>query len=79
MKLPGLSVAVVHGDEVVCVNGFGVRTAGREEPVDADTVFQLASLSKPISSTVVAAIVGDSRGSITWDSRIADLDPAFRL
>jgi CubicO group peptidase (beta-lactamase class C family) len=40
-------------------------------------MFQLASLSKPISSTVVAAFVSD--GLITWDSRISDLNPAFKL
>jgi CubicO group peptidase (beta-lactamase class C family) len=75
--VPGLSVAIVFEDEVVYVNGFGVRAEGKAEPVDADTVFQLASFSKPISSTVVAAIV--SAGSVAWDSRIADIDPAFQL
>ena len=50
---------------------------GSEEPVDADTVFQLASFSKPMAAATVAAIVGG--GTITWDSRIADIDPGFRL
>ncbi len=45
--------------------------------MDGDTVFQIASLSKPVSSTVVAAIVSD--GKVRWDSRIADIDPDFRL
>ena len=47
------------------------------DPVDADTVFQVASLSKAVSSTVVAAIV--TGGTATWDSRIADIDPTFQL
>ena len=76
-EVPGLSIAIVWKNEVVYMGGFGVRVAGRPEKVDADTVFQLASCSKPISSTVVAALVGD--GLLTWDSRIADLDPAFQL
>ena len=75
--VPGLSIAIVFEDEVVYLKGFGVREQGKADPVDADTVFQLASLSKPISSTVVAAIV--SGGSVTWDTRIADIDPAFQL
>jgi len=78
-EVPGLSFAIVHRDEVVSVNGFGVRQSGSTEMVDADTVFQLASLSKPISSTVVAAIVSDSRGKVTWDTRTADIDPGFQL
>jgi CubicO group peptidase (beta-lactamase class C family) len=58
-EVPGLSIAVVYRDEVVYLKGFGVGEAGTGEAVDAHTVFQLASLSKPIASTVVAAIVGD--------------------
>jgi len=75
--VPGIAVAVVVGDEVISVKGYGVRRAGTEEAVDADTIFQFASVSKPIASTAVAAVIGD--GGITWDSRIADLDPGFRM
>lgn len=75
--VPGLAVAVVFEDEVVYAKGFGLREAGRPEVVTAETVFQIASLSKPISSTIVAAIVSD--GTVTWDSRIADIDPSFKL
>lgn len=74
---PGLAVAVVHEDEAVFLEGFGLRRIGQPETVDADTVFQLASLSKPVSATVVAALVGD--GKLDWDTRIRDLDPAFAL
>ena len=75
--VPGLAVAVVYKDEVIYLGGFGLRKAGKPDTVDADTVFQLASLSKPISSTIVAALVSD--GTVNWGSRIADLDPAFQL
>jgi len=74
---PGLSIAIVFQDKVVYLKGFGVRKKGRPDPVDADTVFQLASASKPISSTIVAALVGD--GTVSFDSRIAEIDPAFEL
>ncbi len=75
--VPGLAIAVVYKDEVVYLGGFGLRKTGKPGIVDADTMFQLASLSKPISSTIVAALVSD--GTVSWDSRIADLDPAFQL
>lgn len=75
--VPGLAIAVVHNDQVVFLKGFGHREAGKPEAIDADTVFQIASLSKPVSATVVAALVSD--GIVSWDSKIADLDPAFRL
>ncbi len=76
-EVPGLSVAIVAGGEVVYLKGFGLREVGKPATVDADTVFQLASFSKPISATVVAAVVGD--GKIGWEAKIADLDPSFRL
>ncbi|TXR50934.1 serine hydrolase [Phyllobacterium endophyticum] len=75
--VPGISVAVVYRDEVVYLKGFGVREEGKSDLVDADTVFQLASFSKPMASTVVAAIV--SEGAASWDSRIADIYPSFQL
>lgn len=75
--IPGIAIAVVHKDEVIFAKGFGVREVGQSDPVDADTVFLLASVSKPIGSTVVAAAVGDGR--VSWDSRISDLDPGFAM
>lgn len=76
-EVPGLAIGVVHDDAVVWMKGFGVRSVAAPEPVDADTVFQVASMSKAISSTVVASLVG--KGVVDWDSRVADLDPAFAL
>ncbi len=73
--VPGIAIAVVHGDEVVYQQGFGVREAGRPERIDADTVFQVASMSKPITSTVLAALVGE--GQLGWDDRVSDHDPSF--
>jgi Beta-lactamase len=75
--VPGLSIAIVHRDEVAFLGAVGVRQVDESEPVDADTVFQLASLSKPLASTVVSALV--SEGKVSWDSRIRDIDPGFAL
>jgi CubicO group peptidase (beta-lactamase class C family) len=74
---PGLAIAVVFQDTLVWAGGFGVRDVTTGRPVDADTVFQLASVSKPLASTVVAELVGEGR--IAWDTRISDLDPDFQL
>ncbi len=75
--VPGLAVAIVHRDEVVSLKGYGVRQVNRPEPVDADTVFQLASMSKPIAATVVAAVIGD--GVVRWDDPIVKHTPEFAL
>ncbi|HMW48883.1 MAG TPA: serine hydrolase [Cellvibrionaceae bacterium] len=89
-KIPGLAVAVVYKDEVLYAGGFGVREINTvcatkndsaafkaQCAVNADTVFQLASVSKPISASVVAALISQKR--ITWDSKLADLTPEFHM
>lgn len=75
--LPGMAVAVVHDGRTVFTKGYGVRKIGASETVDADTVFQLASLSKPLGATVVAKEVG--AGTVTWDTPVANNLPDFTL
>jgi len=74
--IPGMAIAVVHDDRVVYAKGFGVRRTGAGRPVDADTVFQVASLSKPIGATAVAGAIGRRVG---WNDRVVDHLPGFRL
>jgi CubicO group peptidase (beta-lactamase class C family) len=75
--VPGAAVAVVYNDAVVYEQAFGIREVGKPEPVTPETVFQLASMSKSISSTLVAAVVGD--GAVTWDTVAADALPGFAM
>lgn len=75
--LPGMAVAVVRGGQTVYAEGFGVREVGKPERVDADTVFQIASVSKSIGSTCVSAAV--SKGRLTWSDPVTDYLPDFRL
>jgi CubicO group peptidase (beta-lactamase class C family) len=75
--VPGMAIAVVHDDRVVYAKGFGVRRLGDPAPVDADTVFQLASVSKAVGATVVARAVGEH--VVAWDEPVRRHLPGFRL
>ncbi|MEA5389991.1 serine hydrolase [Cyanobium gracile UHCC 0139] len=75
--VPGLAIVVVHADRVVFLKGYGLRRVGEPGAVDADTVFQLASLSKPIAATVVAGLVGDGR--VGWDDPVLRTLPQARI
>src|SRR6266576_3130053 len=75
--LPGLAIAIVFQDKAVYAKGFGVRDVNTKALVDADTVFQVASVSKSVGSTVVAELVGE--GKIAWDSKLRTLDPSFAM
>lgn len=75
--VPGMAVAIVHQGEVVYLKGFGERTAGSGQMVDPDTVFQLASCSKPITSTALAILAGQTK--IAWDDRVHHRLPELEL
>jgi len=74
---PGMAVAVVHGGETIYAKGFGVRAVGSPQTVDADTVFQLASMSKSVGATVVAQQIGAKR--VQWDTPVQTWLPGFAL
>lgn len=75
--VPGVAVAVVYRDKVVYSRGFGVREVGKPGKVDPNTVFQLASVSKPLASTIVAQVL--ARKKISWDDPVIRYNPRFAL
>ncbi len=75
--VPGMSVGVVHEGALVFAEAFGVRDMASGAPVTTDTVFQIASISKPVSATVTAVAVG--QGVAGWDDPVVSHLPDFRL
>ncbi len=75
--IPGLAMAIVQNGRILVLRGYGVTAAGGTDPVTTDTVFRLASLSKAFAATLTALLVQD--GTLSWDMRIADHLPAFKL
>jgi CubicO group peptidase (beta-lactamase class C family) len=73
--VPGLALAVVKDDSVVYMRGFGTRTVGRDEPVDAHTSFAIASTTKAFTSMAVAMLVDE--GKLRWDDPVALHVPGF--
>jgi CubicO group peptidase (beta-lactamase class C family) len=75
--IPGLAISVVRDGRTVYADGFGVRRVGTTDAVNADTVFQIASLSKSLAATVVAHQVGI--GTVAWDTPVHKYLPWFAL
>ncbi len=75
--VPGMAVAVVHGGETIYTGGFGVRRLGGTAPVTPETVFQIASVSKSLSATVIAHAV--SEGIVDWQTPVHELMPEFAV
>lgn len=67
-KVPGVSLAVIEGGEIVWAKGYGSCGRDNYAPVDADTVFMGASTSKPVTAFLVMQMV--ERGLLDLDVEI---------
>lgn len=74
---PGLALAIVSDEKILYMKGFGVRKFGASEPVDANTVFRLASVSKGFASVLAGLCVRDSL--LQWEDRVTQYLPDFAL
>ncbi len=74
---PGAAVVVVKGDEVLFAEGYGRQRLGGKKRVTKDTVFPIASCSKPFTAALLAQLVREKK--LSWDDRVADHLPQFRL
>lgn len=75
--VPGVAVAVVKGDQVVFVRGYGVRIQGQSGAVDANTAFQLASVTKTFTAAALGSLVDE--GKLGWDDPVINHLPGFAM
>ena len=66
-KVPGVSIAVIHSGAIQWAKGYGVREAGRPAPVQTDTLFQAASISKPVAAMAALRLVQDGKLALDED------------
>lgn len=75
MGAPGLSAAIVAGDTVVWAQGFGMADLEQNAPARPESVYRIASISKPIAATAVMQLV--ERGLVSLDDPIQRYLPSF--
>jgi CubicO group peptidase (beta-lactamase class C family) len=59
--VPGVAIAVIRGAKTIWVRGFGSKEASTGQPVTAGTVFEAASLSKPVFAYGVLKLVDQGK------------------
>ena len=69
-QIPGLSVALGHRGQLVWTRGFGKADLENDVPATKDTVYRLASISKPITAVAVMQLV--EAGKIDLDKPVQD-------
>ena len=73
--LPNYVIALAKDGKVFFTASRGDRTIGTDSPVDMDTLFPLASMSKPIASSAIFHLI--EQGELTLDSKLSDFYPEF--
>lgn len=77
LEVPGLAIAVVQDGRMVFAKGHGVRQLGDAAPVDACTLFQIASNTKAFTTAALSMLVDE--GKLQWDDSVVKHLPWFQL
>ncbi|KAA3612360.1 MAG: serine hydrolase [Calditrichaeota bacterium] len=76
-QTPGAAVAVVQDDSIVFAQGYGVRTLGKADKVDRNTLFAVASNTKAFTAALLGLLVDE--GKIKWDDAVGTYRPDFQM
>jgi len=75
--VPGIAVAVVKDGKVIHSKGYGVRSMRTGEKVDENTLFGIASNTKAFTAAALGMLMDE--GKLTWDDKVIDHIPEFRM
>lgn len=75
-EVPGMSVAIVKDGKPLLTKGYGIKKLGGNAPVDANTLFAIASNSKAFTGTALAMLVEE--GKLKWDDPVVTYLPWFK-
>ena len=75
--VPGAAFAVVTPHDIVHIETRGYTDTSRKTPINENTAFRVASVSKTFAAGLAAVLVAE--GAFAWDDRVVDHLPWFRL
>ncbi|MEP7706508.1 serine hydrolase [Paraglaciecola sp. 25GB23A] len=76
-QVPGAAIGIIKNGQVIAAQGFGVKTLGKDDPVDADSIFKIASNTKAFTSAALAILVDE--GKINWNGKVQSYLSDFKL
>lgn len=77
MDVPGAAIGVLKGDQLIYLKGLGSRDVEKKLPVNEDTIFPIASMTK--SFTAALSCIAMEEKNVSWDSHVRTLLPEFHL
>lgn len=75
--VPGIAVAVIKDGKLIHAKGYGVRSIKTNKPVDENTLFGVASNTKAFTAAAIGMLVDE--GKLTWDTKVSDIIPEFKM
>lgn len=72
---PGVSLGVLHQNEIIHVDNFGYRDVEGKVPPDQDTLYFIASLSKAFTAAGIGILVDEQK--LQWDTPVSSILPDF--
>lgn len=76
-NLPGLAIAIVKDGKAIVSKGYGVTEIGKDQKVNDETLFQVASCSKAFTATSLALLAQQKKLSL--DDTVTKWMPGFKL
>jgi CubicO group peptidase (beta-lactamase class C family) len=76
-NVPGIAVGIVKDGKLIHAKGYGVRSIKGAAKVDEHTLFGIASNSKAFTSAALGMLVDEHK--ITWDTKVNDVIPDFKM
>ena len=75
--VPGIGIAVVYDDQLVLLEGYGMRDRENELPVTPQTLFAIGSATKAFTTFTMATLVNE--GKLDWEEPVRNYLPEFRM
>jgi CubicO group peptidase (beta-lactamase class C family) len=75
--IPGVAVGIVSEGKLVYAKGFGVADEGTKQPITTDTLFHMASVTKPFVATALMQLA--ESGKLSIDDPVVKYLPYFKL
>jgi CubicO group peptidase (beta-lactamase class C family) len=77
LKIPGIAVALINNNNEVYVKGFGVKKIGSSDLITKDTLFRIASITKPLTTLMMAKLIEQKK--IKWSTEVTTLLKDFQF
>src|SRR5690606_34590505 len=76
-NVPGIALGIIKDGKTIHLKGYGERSINSKKPVDNQTAFAIASNSKAFTAFALGMLMDE--GKLTWDSKVTEFIPEFKM